>query len=759
MDPAGFVKSWNLGSQHLTGFVAEEIVGQHFSRFYTLEDQAQGLPADILQTASSTGRYEGESWLVRRGGGRVWVNRLVSAIRNEAGELIGFANISRDISERRAAQSALLESERRFRLLVEGIIDYAIYMLDPAGIVTNWNAGARRLKGYTADEAVGQHFSRFYTREDRAAGVPGQMLETAAREGRCEVEGWRVRKDGSRFWALVTIDVIRGERGELIGYAKITRDITERREAQEALRESERQFRLLIGAVTDYALFMLDPNGVVTSWNAGAQRIKGYSGDDIIGQHFSRFYTDNDRAAGVPAHALQTSAREGRFEAEGWRVRKDGSLFWAHVIIDPVRDEDGTLIGFAKITRDITERMRAEAALHAAQVERAHAQKMEALGQLTGGVSHDFNNLLMIISGHMNTLNRLVAGDAKGMRAAEAVTLAARRGEALTRQLLTFSRRQTLNPVVANISERIEAVRTMLASAGTQSARLVVEIPPDIWPVKIDINELDLALINLALNARDAVAQGGAVSVSAENAQFGTDAGPNGIIGDFVVLTVADNGKGIAADVLAKVFDPFFTTKSKGKGTGLGLSQVYGFAHQSGGTVTIASELGKGTQVRLYLPRATEGAAGENVRDIEPAQGGRVLLVEDNPDVAEATASMLEQLRYTVHSVGDAQAALTALERERFDLVISDVVMPGPMDGLDLAHAIRSRLPDLPVILATGYSDAAASAAKDFTILRKPYQLGELSRAAAHVMAQASRDPQSNLIDLRSARHERKPER
>ena len=317
-----------------------------------------------------------------------------------------------------AAQEALRESERRFRLLVEGVVDYAIYMLDPGGIITNWNAGAERMKGYRPDEIIGQHFSRFYGKEDRAAGLPARVLETAEREGRYEAEAWRIRKDGSRFWASVTLDAIRDETGELFGFAKITRDITERRAAQEALRESERQLRLLVRGVTDYALYMLDPNGVVTSWNAGGERIKGYTADEIVGQHFSRFYTEDERSAGLPAAAPSTSPprKDASRRRAGGCARTAAVLGERHV--DPIFDDDGSLVGFAKITRDITERREAQLALQAAQAQRAQTQKMEALGQLTGGVAHDFNNLLMIVSGHVHTLKKLVADDPTGRRAA-----------------------------------------------------------------------------------------------------------------------------------------------------------------------------------------------------------------------------------------------------------------------------------------------------------------------------------------------------
>ena len=753
LDPDGFVTSWNTGAAKIKGYGPVEIIGQHFSRFFTREDQVNRVPERNLETARKQGRHEAEGWRVRKDGSRFWSNSILRAVRDQHGHLIGFAKITRDITERMAAQEALLQSERRFRALVEGVTDYAICMLDTNGVVTNWNAGAERLKGYTADEIIGQHFSKFYTREERAKGVPGRVLETAVREGRSETEGWRQRKDGSRFWASVVVDAIRNSAGELEGFAKITRDITERQAAQEALRESERQFRLLVAGVTDYALFMLDPNGIVISWNAGAERIKGYAADEIIGQHFSRFYTERDRAAGMPARALYTATQEGRFEAEGWRVRKDGSMFWANVVIDPIRDERGELIGFAKITRDATERRDAQEALQAAQLERAQAQKMEALGQLTGGVAHDFNNLLMVVIGHLPTIKRKVADDPKALRAAEAIELAAEHGETLTRQLLTFARRQASNPIVLHVGERIEAIRSMLASSVGGAVNLVTTVAPGVRPVKVDANEFELAVLNIALNARDAMPNGGSIFVTAETVTLSRAEAKAGLEGDFVALRITDTGRGIAPDVLPRVFDPFFTTKQVDKGTGLGLSQVYGFAHQSGGTVTIESELGRGTTVTLYLPCAKEAAGAAQG---EPAAGdagdGDVLVVEDNPEVMEVTLAMLTQLGYRVHPASDAAAALEAVASRKFDLVVSDMVMPGNMDGIGLAHRLRERKPELPVLLVTGYSHEAGQAAAEFTVMRKPFHLAELSRTVERMIAQAKQPSGGNIVRLSDAR-------
>src|SRR3954469_15091448 len=733
----GVVTSWNAGAERMKGYTPDEIIGRHFSQFFTGEDRDAGLPQKALAEARQVGRFESEGWRVRKDGTRFWVSAVLDAIHDEAGAFVGFAKITRDLTERHAAQRTLAESERQFRMLVQGVTDYAIYLLDPSGVVTNWNAGAERIKGYAADEIVGRHFSLFYPPEQRAAGASAKALATATREGRFEAEDWRVRKDGTRFFASVVIDAIRGDDGKILGFAKITRDITERRKAEEALRDSERQFRLMVTRVTDYALYMLDPNGLVASWNAGARRIKGYAAEEIIGQHFSKFYSDGDRAAGLPGRALATAAQEGRYEAEGWRVRKDGSVFWASVVIDAIHDEQGKLAGFAKITRDITERRETQAALQQMQKQLAESQKMDALGQLTGGVAHDFNNLLMVVSGHIQTLKKRVADDPRATRAAEAIELAAQRGAALTRQLLTFSRRQHVNPSATDISEQLASFREVLASGIGSAERLAIHVPAATWPVKVDVAEFEIALVNLVINARDAMPDGGPVTITAENIVLKPSGDEIATSREFVALTVADSGVGIPDDVLPRIFDPFFTTKAVGKGTGLGLSQVYGFAHQAGGSVKVESALGKGTRITMYLPRAYDAPAIEGPDRATDHRGANtVLMVEDNPEVASASKGLLEQLGCNVQCATDAEAALLALERDpTIDLVFTDVVMPGRMDGLALARAIRERHPGLPVLLATGYSDALRHVSGEFPILRKPYEIGELSRALSTVMA------------------------
>jgi PAS domain S-box-containing protein len=513
----------------------------------------------------------------------------------------------------------------------------------------------------------------------------------------------------------------------------------ETEQALAQLRDTERNFRLLVQSVTDYAIYMLDPQGTVASWNAGAERIKGYKAPEIVGRNFSEFFALEDRKAGIPQNALRTAGEKGRFESEGWRLRKDGTRFWALAVIDAVRDEDGRLIGFAKITRDMTERREAQLQLDRAQKQLAQAQKMEAIGHLTGGIAHDFNNLLMIVSGQVQ-LMRLRAKDPKDIRALDAIEQAAASGANLTRQLLTFARRQRLNRVSIDLDERLKAIHDLLSSSVGGAIRLEIDVAPGTWPVETDPAELELALVNIAVNARDAMPEGGSLSVRARNETLDG----NGVVpltGDFVALSLSDTGTGIAPDDLAKVFEPFFTTKEVGKGTGLGLSQVYGFARQSEGDVHVSSQPGEGATVTLYLPRARSAA----VRIVptqtggEAVQGrGTILLVEDNAEVGEVSKLLLEQLGYHIVRADRPAAACEILAaRDDIVLVFSDIVMPGDMDGLALARAIKERYPDVPVLLATGYSSAAERVGHEFPIIRKPYDYATLGSAVKVALARS----------------------
>jgi PAS domain S-box-containing protein len=621
-----------------------------------------------------------------------------------------------------------------FKLLVQSIVDYAIYMLDPKGFVTSWNSGAERIKGFQTEEIVGQHFSKFYTEEEREAGLPEKVLATAKREGKFEGEGWRVRKDGTRFWASVVVDRINDDKGKLIGFAKITRDMTAKREAEMALREAERGFRLLVQGVTDYAIFMLDPDGRITNWNAGAQRIKGYKPDEIIGQHFSRFYTPEDFDAGVPRRAIETARATGRYEAEGWRVRKDGTRFWASVVLDAIKDEDGKLIGFAKITRDMTEKREAQLRLEESREQLFRSQKMEALGQLTGGLAHDFNNLLTAILGACELGLRNIGDADKVKRMLEGVRNSAQRGANLTKQLLSFARAQPLEITQIDLRQFFADVATLVRPSLRSDIEVVTEISDQLWPVDADAGALELALLNLAFNARDAMKGGGSLKISAHNEVL--EGKPEGLRGEHVVLRVADTGPGMPPEVMERVFEPFFTTKSFGEGTGLGLSQVFGFAKQIGGAATVESELGKGAVFTLYLPASHRSVEAADSRSGGGRGRGQVLVVEDDAFVAELAADMLGELGFEATVTHSAKEALERLAGGgRPKLVFTDIVMPGGITGLELARKLRERFPELPILLTTGYSEQV-SATQGFPVLQKPYELRTLASALGDLLKQ-----------------------
>jgi PAS domain S-box-containing protein len=635
--------------------------------------------------------------------------------------------------------SASLTDDGRYRLLIEAVIDYAIYMLDPTGVVTSWNPGAERVKGYAASEIIGQHFSRFYTPEDRERGIPEEALETARREGKFESEGWRIRKDGTRFWAHVVIDPIKQPSGEIVGFAKITRDLTERKAAEAELRRSQEQFRLLVQGVTDYAIYMLDNNGRVNSWNLGAQRIKGYAPEEIIGRHFSQFYTDEDREAGEPQKALETANREGRFEKEGRRVRKDGSLFWAHVVIDAIRNDAGELIGYAKITRDITERREAQEKLEKTREVLFQSQKMDAIGQLTGGIAHDFNNLLMAVLGSLELMRKRLPDDPRQRALLENAVEGARRGAALTNRMLSFARRQELKLETVDVPELVRGMTELMRRALGPGVSIETRFPLVALSVCADANQLEMAVLNLAVNARDAMPEGGQIVIAAREATISHSNGNGLKPGRYIALTISDSGEGMDETILRRAVEPFFTTKGIGKGTGLGLSMVHGFAEQSGGKFTLRSRKGEGTTAELWLPMAE---AEPQRADQAQRQGGEmhgnrgslvVVAVDDDPLVLLNTVGMLEDLGHEAFSASSGQQALEILRREdRVDVVVTDQAMPH-MSGVQLAQAIAKQWTELPVILATGYAEVKEGGAAGLRKLSKPFTQNQLAAELAGI--------------------------
>jgi PAS domain S-box-containing protein len=487
------------------------------------------------------------------------------------------------------------------------------------------------------------------------------------------------------------------------------------------------QFDQLVSGIADYAIFLLDRDGYVVTWNEGAERIKGYRRDEIVGQHFELFYTAEDRAAGVPRHAMETARAHGKFEAEAWRLRKNGSRFLANVVLEAVNDASGELIGFAKITRDMTERRAMEAQLR-------QAQKMEAIGQLTGGVAHDFNNLLTIIIGNLDILSREPDDTARRHRAIEAAMQGAQRAATLTQQLLAFSRRQPLNPRSTDVNKLVSQTAEMLGRLLGETIAVELRLAADAWHVRIDGHQLENTLLNLAVNARDAMPDGGTLTIETANTTLRHDrlrheGAPDG---DYVMVSVSDTGTGMTGDVLEHAFEPFFTTKPQGKGTGLGLSQVYGFARQSEGTVALTSEVGEGTKVVLYIPRAVPEK--EIVPEARPLAHGseRILLVEDEEGVRVLTAEILRELGFEVLEASDGPSALALLRRDtHIALLLTDVGLPGGLNGRQVAEQARELRPELRVLFTTGYARQAfaddGSLGPRYDLLRKPYLRAEVA--------------------------------
>jgi PAS domain S-box-containing protein len=525
----------------------------------------------------------------------------------------------------------------------------------------------------------------------------------------------------------------------------LSREIDERTRAVDSLRESEHRYGLLVRGVTDYAISMLDPSGLINNWNAGAQRIEGYDAEEVVGRHFSLFFTAEDRARGAPQTALEIAARDGKYETEAVRVRKDGSQFWANIVIDALRDDAGRLIGFANITRDITERVRAARTIDETRAALAQAQKMEAVGQLTGGVAHDFNNLLTAVIGSLDLLlEGFVPVDPAIRPFLVTAMTASRRGAALTHSLLAFSRQQALAPEVADINKLVGGMSEILRRSLGETIHMETVLAGGLWRARIDPNQLESAILNLAINARDAMPDGGKLTIETGNAHL-DDAyaamHAEVATGQYVLIAVTDTGTGMTAETVARVFEPFFTTKAEGRGSGLGLSQVYGFVKQSGGHTKVYSEIGLGTTVKIYLPRHVgEVAAEEPAAPVnrELGSGETILVVEDDVEVAQFTVRALRLLGYQPLQADRPGVALEIIQRrDDIRLLLTDVVLPG-MNGRALAEEAARLRPRLKVLFMTGYARNAivhhGVLDADVELIPKPFTVSALMSKLRQVL-------------------------
>lgn len=646
-----------------------------------------------------------------------------------------------------------------FRDLLDAL-PAAIYTTDAAGRITFFNQAAVEFSGRRPEIGSDEWCVswRLYWPDGRRMEHDECPMARALKEDRPIRGGEAIaeRPDGTRVPFRAYPTPLHDASGHLVGAVNMLVDITAAKEIDEArghlndmleqrveertrqltealtrLGESERRFRLFVGGVTDYAIFMLDPEGVITNWNAGAERINGYRAPEIIGQHFSVFYSPKDREDGLPQRALMTATRDGRVEAEGWRYRKDDSRFWANAIIDAVRDDAGELIGFAKITRDMTDRRAVDEQLR-------QSQKMEAVGQLTNGVAHDFNNLLATIIPNLELAQSNVKNESaqkyldNAMRAAE-------RGAQLTNQLLAFSRRHEIVPEPVDVNQVVSEACEMLPRTIGPTIEIETTIAEDAWWALCEPGQLELAILNLAINARDAMLRGGRLAIATSNIARSL---PPLDPGDYVMISVADTGAGMTEKVRSRAFEPFYTTKEIHKGTGLGLSMVYGLARQSGGTVTIDSEIGKGTTVRIYLPRAPRRTAGVEEGDErsrwDAGPASRILAVDDNSAVRSITAIMLRTLGHDAIEAASGEDALDLLEHDRqFDLLVVDLAMPN-MQGDEFAAKARRLIPSLPVLFVTGYAEPGRMRqSQEDSILKKPFRRAQLAEKLRWILGRA----------------------
>jgi PAS domain S-box-containing protein len=695
-------------------------------------------------------------------GTRVPIMPYPTPLHDPSGNLIGAVNMLEDLTDRKKAEELLQqlnetleqrvqegtrqaretffklqETERRFRLLVQGVTDYAIFMLDPNGVVSNWNPGAARIKGYRADEIIGQHFSRFYTAEDRASGLPQRVLSIAAKEGRFEGEGWRVRKDGERFWASVVIDPIRDDANELIGFAKVTRDITERRKAQQALTESAEMARGIIDTALD-AFVQVDDGGIVLEWNPQAEAVFGWTRAEVLGRSLATLIVP-------PAQRAQYQKLLGRFVRSGEQreigrrlqlqaLRRDGTEITVELSVTALRC--GRRYVFNGFIRDLTEKLAAEEQLF-------HAQKMEAVGQLTGGVAHDFNNLLTAIIGNLEALAATSPLEGSAGRCVEAALRAAWRGSGLTEQLLAFSRRQEIRPEIVTIDRLLRDMTLLCQKTVGEGVQIKMRLSENLWTCRIDPGQFETAVLNLAANARDAMNGSGALVITAENLAIGARDIADLRAGEYVVVSVTDTGCGMSGEVLARAFEPFYTTKEAGKGTGLGLSQVYGFVRQAEGTARIESRKDVGTTVRLYLPRSEgEIRIERSLKGLARAPSGSatILVVEDDADVRNMVTGFLSKLGYCTLVATNGAEALSVLRREnRIDLLFTDIVMPTDMNGVELARRALNLRPSLKILLSSGHAGDEIKShllRGRFSFISKPYGTAALAAKLEEVLAE-----------------------
>jgi PAS domain S-box-containing protein len=762
-DAKGRVVFFNDAARVFAG--REPALGESWSIMGKLfQPDGEPLPHDRCPMAMSLRERRAirgvETVAERPDGSRVSFMPYPTPLFDERGELIGSINMLIDLSDQRRSEAALMQlntrheqinreqqtqeqitrqdlsrSERDFQLLVSSVTDYAIFMLDPGGYITSWNIGAQKIKGYAESDILGKHFSCFYTPEDQMAGIPQLALGKAAHDGRYEAEGWRVRKDGTRFWANVVIDPVL-DNGMLVGFAKVTRDATTRRAAEVALMESERRARGIIDTALD-AFVQVDEMGSITEWNPQAHALFGWSPDIAIGQSMASlcFSPGDDATLKWFEAALRGEVHHPTHQVTV--VDRAGHQVPVELSVSALALVSGRLMNI--FIRNLTEKTQMENQLR-------QAQKMEAMGQLTGGIAHDFNNILQGISGSLELVAMLRASgqperSEKHIRnALESV----KRAASLTHRLLAFARRQSLDPQPVDVTTLLGGMTELLRHTLGEQIALEVHLPQELWSAHCDPNQLENAILNLAINARDAMPNGGRLRIDADNTREHDpeNADPDASAQSYVCVAITDTGTGMSREVIRRAFDPFYTTKRTGEGTGLGLSMVYGFARQSHGYCTIESELGEGTSVKLFLPRYTGQAlvapAPQRATPAHFVQGEHILVVEDEPAIRGVITEVLSNLGYIITQAMDGLEGVSiAVSDHPIDLIVTDIGLPG-VSGRTVAETARERRPGLPVLLITGYDPSADSAplqlSEGTALLSKPFSVDKLREQVGRLL-------------------------
>jgi PAS domain S-box-containing protein len=624
--------------------------------------------------------------------------------------------------------------EQRLQLLIEAVVDYGIFVLDPQGRIASWNTGAQKLKGYTRSEILGQHFSIFYPPEAQASGWPEEELRRAKQLGRFEDEGWRLRKDGSRFWANVVITALWDDDGTLAGFAKITRDLTERRRHEEELRQSEQRFRLLVDSVRDYAIFMLDANGVVRSWNAGAQAINQYTASEVTGKHFSIFYTSPDIEARKPEIELEVAAAQGRVEEEGWRKRKDGTLYWANVVVSAIRNRDGELIGFAKVTRDMTERRRLQ------ELELSSRRMNEFLAML----AHELRNPLAPIRNavtimQLETLQSPVLRNCRDVIDRQITHITRLVDDLLDIGRLTSGKihlRKELVRFAEIVQRAVETVRPVMEA---RRHTLTVRLPDQPLTVNCDATRISQVMQNLLVNAAKFTPEGGRIEIAVQ------------AVSGFVTTTVTDNGRGIDPSEMERIFQLFGQAEGGApneSGLGIGLTLARSLVEMHGGSLEGTSAgLGRGASFSFRLPATHEQPPAPSPGGEANVEGGRrVLVVDDNRDAADSTSAILRLLGFQVETAYDGETALGLATRFRPQVALLDLAMHG-IDGFETRRLLAATpgVEGLYAIAMTGYGnedDKRRTRAAGFDAhLTKPVELDALMALLNEARDRASLGP------------------